>query len=97
VPRYDGSFEVMEKMGVVADRLKLPESLKLLPTFHVSYLKPFHKDLEDSERAQMAPLTIQKQFEWGIMKILDYKTLDQHKKNQLTEFLVKWADGQEVS
>ena len=52
VPRYDGLFEVMRKMGAVAYRLKLLERLKLHPTFHVSYLKPFHEDLEDSERGK---------------------------------------------
>jgi hypothetical protein len=42
VPRYDWPFEVMGKVGVVAYKLKLPERLKLHPTFHDSYLKPFH-------------------------------------------------------
>jgi len=63
VPRYDGPFEVIRKMGVVAYRLKLLERLKLHPTFHVSYLKPFHEDLEDSKRGKSlrALPTIQKQ------------------------------------
>jgi len=43
VPRYDGPFEIIEKVGAVAYRLKLPERLKLHPTFHVSYLQPFMK------------------------------------------------------
>ena len=59
VLRYDGSFEVMGKVGVVTYRLK--------------------------------------QFERGIMKILDHRRLGQHKKNRRNEFLVKWADGEEVS
>jgi hypothetical protein len=60
VPRYDGPFEVMGKVGAVVYRLKLPERLKLHPTFHVSYLKPFHEDVEDSERGRSlrAPPTI---------------------------------------
>jgi len=34
----------MEKVGVVAYPLKLSEQLKFHPTFHVSYLRPFHKN-----------------------------------------------------
>jgi len=83
VPRYDGPFEVMRKVGAVAYRLNLPKKLKLHPTFHVSYLQPFHKDLEDLERGKSlrASLMIQKQFEQAIVKILDHKRLGQHKKN----------------
>jgi hypothetical protein len=77
VPRYDWSFEVMGKVGVVAYKLKLPERLKLHPTFHDSYLKPFNEDLEDSKmgKSLRAPPMIQKQFERGIVKILDHRRL----------------------
>ena len=47
VPRYDGLFKIMEKIGVVAYPLKLSERLKLHATFHVCYLRPFHEEQED--------------------------------------------------
>ena len=86
MPRYDGPFEVIEKVGVVAFWLKLPERLKLHPTLHVSYLRPFYEDNEDPKRSksQRAPPTIHKHFDDGIVNIMDHRQLGQHKKNQRT-------------
>ena len=37
IPKFEGPFEVIKKVGEVAYMLKLPERLKLHPTFHVSF------------------------------------------------------------
>ena len=44
IPKYDGSFEVVKRIGNVTYKLKPPERLKLHPTFHVSFLKLYHHD-----------------------------------------------------
>ena len=49
IPKYDGPFEVINRVGQVAYMLKLLERLKLHPTFHVNILKSYHEDL-DAER-----------------------------------------------
>ena len=71
--------------------LKLSERLKLYPTFHLSFLKPYHEDL-DAERVQTkrAPPLVMKQFDREIKKILDHRTMGHSRKTRRTDFLVQW-------
>ena len=43
-PRYCGSFEVLERIGLVAYRLSLPTSTRAHIVFHVSLLKKYVHD-----------------------------------------------------
>ena len=39
-PRYYGPYEILEKVGELAYKLKLPKDSRVHPMFHVSLLKP---------------------------------------------------------
>ena len=82
IPKFEGFFEVIKKVGEVAYMLKLPERLKLHPTFHVSFLKPYSEDAEVG-RAQVkhAPLLVMKQFDKEVEKILNHRTMGVSRKN----------------
>ena len=66
--RYYGPFAVVERLGKVAYRLKLPDHSRTHPVFHVSLLKPFVGDLETAnadplptmanDEPTAAPLTV---------------------------------------
>ncbi|KAK4380948.1 hypothetical protein Sango_3015700 [Sesamum angolense] len=88
----------MSKVGSLAYRLKLPNRLKIHPTFHVSFLKKFHQDLLDRARKQTqhALLVIRKEFEKMVLKILTHRTMGQSKKNRRTEYMVHWSGESEA-
>ena len=71
IPKYDGPFEIVKYIGNMAYKLSLPERLKLHPTFHVSFLKPYHHDPSpDKVQAKRNPPMIRVEFGKEIASIL---------------------------
>ncbi|KAG8366490.1 hypothetical protein BUALT_Bualt17G0085400 [Buddleja alternifolia] len=97
IPKYDGPFEILKKVGNVAYRLRLPDKLRIHPTIHVSFLKKYHKDALKETRKQAAralPL-IRQEFDKDVQRILSHCTKGQSKKNRKTYYLVHWKGESE--
>lgn len=86
--RFYGPFQVTEKLGNVAYRLKLPEGSRIHPVFHVSLLKKWVGD-EGIVSVELPPLR-----EDGLLSLIPEKVLRfrdvKHGSKLFTEILVKW-------
>ena len=85
---------MIKRVGQATYMLKLPERLKLHPTFHASFLKPYHEDL-DAKRVQRkrVPFLVMKQFDQEIEKILDHRIIRPWDIAERTGELISWFSG----
>ena len=84
-PRYVGPVKVLERIGEVAYRLDLPETLRIHNVFHVSLLKQYHTD----GRVQPPPLAdiIDGEPEFEVERILNHRLVKQGRKTKV-EYLI---------
>ena len=92
-PRYIGPYEVIQVISPVAYKLKLPETLRIHPVFHVSLLKSYQDNPQEFEGRTVLPpapiITSEGQEEFEVEKILDQRVRKQGGKSTV-EYLVKW-------
>jgi hypothetical protein len=85
--RRSGPFEILERIGTHAYKLKLPSTWKTVhPVFHLSKLEPYHEDPSHPNHTQPPPDILEGEPEWEVEKILDSR-LSGHNK---LYFQVKW-------
>ena len=86
--RRSGPFEITDKIGTHAYRLKLPLQWKNVhPVFHVSKLEPYHEDPESPNFPSPPPDIIEGEPEWEVEEIKDSKFT-----NNRLFYLVKWLN-----
>jgi hypothetical protein len=90
--RYSGPFEVIEKVGTHAYRLKLPLYWKNVHSvWNVSKIFPYHEDPLHPNHPRPPPDIVEGEPEWEVEKILDAKFLHGNLK-----YLVKWLGWPET-
>jgi hypothetical protein len=87
-PRYLGPFKVEQVISPVAYKLKLPNSLRVHPVFHVSLLQPWHTEREFPERdvAYHPPPIVPEDDQYLVEALLDKRITARGR----TEYLVRW-------
>lgn len=94
-PKFIGPFTILERIGEVAYRLDLPETMLIHPVFHVSKLR-LHKDGSDKFPSRIAEVTrpapviehTNEHTEWEVDRIVDHRYRGKGKKKR--EYLVLW-------
>ncbi|KAJ9529863.1 hypothetical protein QJQ45_022262 [Haematococcus lacustris] len=90
-PRFVGPFKVLTKHSPVSYKLDLPSSMRILPTFHISRLRPYLSSSSFPERAvelQPSPVIIDGEAYFTVEAILGRRWNDaQH----AFQYLIKWA------
>lgn len=89
--RYVGPFVVERVVSPVAYKLKLPESLKIHPVFHVSLLQPWRVDevFPEHRSAQTRPPPVTAEGDFLVERLLD-KRERKYGRGKRVEYLVRW-------
>ncbi|PKI70699.1 hypothetical protein CRG98_008932 [Punica granatum] len=78
--RYEGPFQVLQRVGNVVYKVEHPKKLKLHPVFHVSMLKPFQEDKEDPSKVESsrAPIGAKAAYDQDVEQVLADRVVRKH-------------------
>ena len=88
----EGPFSIEKRVENVAYRVQLSPTVKYYLVFHVSMLKPYHKNTEDPNRGKSSrsPAGIRMEFDKEAEKIIGDRTVREANNHPRLEYFVKW-------
>jgi hypothetical protein len=92
--KFIGPFEIIERIGQVAYKLKLPHQMKIHPVFHVSLLRT-HQDASEQfpsrevEYSKPPPIVKDNEQEYEVERIVNHRSRGKDRSNHV-EYLVLW-------
>lgn len=92
LPRYVGPFKIMQRIGEVAYKLKLPAKLKMHDVFHVSLLKQYRSDGRYPALPEVIDLTGELNYQVDTILAHRERRAGGRSKRVLTSYLVQYAD-----
>ena len=88
--KYDGPFEVSQKVSSVAYRIKLPSSYKIHPVINIAHLENYKGDPnQERPRKHLLRKDFLEEPEHEVEAILDEKWVKRHHR-KLKQYLVKF-------
>jgi hypothetical protein len=84
-----GPYEILEQLGPVTFKLKLPKSMKIHPVFHALRLIPYHTDTTGSRPTTQHNPDMEAEEEYTVEKILDSEIMEQRGRPKVW-YKVKW-------
>ena len=94
-PKREGPFEIIEVMGPVTFKLKLPKQWKIHPVFHANLLTPYRTTKEHGpDYIRPPPDIIEGEEEYEVEAILNHRIRGQ--RNKRYEYFLAWK-GQDAT
>lgn len=92
--RYDGPFEIIQKISPLAYRLRMPASYGMHPVINISHLEKYHKEKDSPDDRKMKNLN-RKDFrdlpEFEVDEIIDEKMDKRSRKRSQRLFRVRFT------
>lgn len=92
--RYEEPFRVVHHVGKVSYQLQLLPRLKIHLVFHMSLLKPYHRDAEEPNRRELrrAQTVVVTAYDKDVEYIFANRVIRKRGIPTYNEYLVKWRN-----